>query len=116
MPLSQALSVVTRRKAINTGRVTSDKAPPLTGKQFQPAYIRALVFQDLTLNDRTTKPVITDDAIASNHPVAGDEQRNRISGERAANGTLSIGPPDLLGYPCIRTNLAEWNFECLHQH
>src|SRR5205807_183590 len=102
-------------ETVDLGRVRAKIPHTLPAQLQELPWIHALRFQHPALVRGAAQSVLTDDSVASNHAVAGNEQRNRIVRQSSAHSPHRLRPADLLGDPGIGRYLAPRDLQCLAQ-
>ena len=98
------------------GRVAAREAHAAAGEPLQLAGIHALDAEHRPLGLRAAGAVLADVAVGADDAVAGDDERDRVAGERLAHGAHGPRPADLARHPGVGPHLAEGDLHRLAQH
>src|SRR5713226_392629 len=107
---------VAGREAENFRRSHALVAEAGAAQLLQLLHAHALECEDRLLRLRPASAVVTDVAVGAHDPVARDEVRDRVVGERRSNRTDSRRTADLASNPPIRPHLTARDLTRLAQH
>src|SRR5439155_9345735 len=111
---SDPACVTAGRHAVDVGRVRSEEANACASQRLELVRIGALLGKDRPLVLWTAQRILPDHPVASNDPVARDDQRHGVVAERRPDSPDRPGPADLGCDPAIWPDLAARDLEGLH--
>src|SRR5581483_11969662 len=116
MLLAYAAGVAAGREAENVRRLAPEIPNLVAGQPLDLRDRHAFRLQDGLFGLRPDEAVAADAAVAPNHPMARNEQRDRILGQRRSNCPRCTRVTDLARNPAVGPDLAWRNLQRFAQH